>query len=167
MIRSVVYLLTKDNFRFFFAAIVALSSAVLVAAFAAEMLGFIPCQLCLYQRLVYGLMTIVGIAALIAPKKHRVWLVIVAALQLSSIALSGYHVGIEMGFLPPLKLCSNHLDYTQMSVAQIKTALSTTIITDCSMPSLVILGLSMAGWNLCFSILLSIVTAVLFKFRKY
>jgi disulfide bond formation protein DsbB len=138
----------------------------ITAAFVAQYLGFIPCLLCIYQRIPYGLMILTGIGGLIYSKYFKLWLIILIIFQLTSIFISGYHSSIEMGLLPPLSSCSNHLDYAKMSLDEIKTRLNTFATPNCATPAIVILSLSMAQWNLIFSSLLLTLIVMLFRYKN-
>jgi disulfide bond formation protein DsbB len=163
-INSIINKLAADNFRLFFALIILISVGILASAFSAENMGFSPCPLCIYQRYPYVFLIIVGALALIDKSHHLLWLIAIILIEFANLALSGYHSSIELGFLPPLESCHSNLYNSNMSLQEIESHINITPASDCSKPSVVILGISMAQWNYVFNlILVTISTMVYFK----
>lgn len=156
--------LAKDNLRLYFLAILLISLLTLSAALIAQYLGFAPCPLCIYQRYPYAAMILFSIAALFIKNRHKLALTAIILTQTLSIIISGYHSGIELDIFAPFASCQTVANYASMSLEEIKNHINNTAAVDCSKPSLVILGVSMAQWNFLFNIfLITISTIIYFK----
>jgi disulfide bond formation protein DsbB len=155
----------SNNFRLLFASTLLISISALIGAFFAEKIGYAPCPLCIYQRYPYAMLIAICTAALMSKNCPKFWLVAVILMEFIGLALSGYHSGIELGLLPPLESCQSSINYTSMSLDEIKSHINATQATDCSKPSIVILGVSMAQWNYLFNLFLIILNGMIY-FRK-
>ncbi|NDE90355.1 MAG: disulfide bond formation protein B [Alphaproteobacteria bacterium] len=80
---------------FLISLIVAISA--LGAAFVAQFsFGLKPCILCLYARVPYVFLIIVSVLALLNGEKHnRLFLILLTIGFLASLAIAGFHVGVE------------------------------------------------------------------------
>ena len=79
--------------------------ALIFAFFIEYVLGHQPCNLCLIERIPYGL-SIIIITAIFLIKKNQKFLVILLILTfMFSFAISFYHYGIEKGFFQESSFC--------------------------------------------------------------
>jgi disulfide bond formation protein DsbB len=77
--------------------------ATLGSLFFSDVMGFLPCPLCWYQRIcMYPLAVILPIGIL---RRDRGVAVYVLALALIGISISIYHLGIERGFIQETTAC--------------------------------------------------------------
>jgi disulfide bond formation protein DsbB len=151
--------LAEQNARIFFTLIAILSALVLISAFAIEYAGFKPCPLCIYARFPYVTLIIFAIFALFTKRYAKILLSFIILIQLGSVILAAYHSLIEFGILPPLELCSKQIDYTELSIEEMRNSISDSL-PDCSKPAIFILGLSMAMWNFILNIMLILISAL-------
>lgn len=123
------------------------SALLLAAALAFQAAGYAPCELCILQRWPHLAAAVIGLVVLvIGPRRWLVALGLVAALAATLAA--GYHAGVEWRLWPGLSACSGSLgDLTALSTTDLMTRLNAAPVVRCDQPALVILGLSMAGWN--------------------
>lgn len=128
------------------------SIAALATAFTAQY-GFNlrPCQLCLYQRVPYGVVIFLALLAL-GLRLDAKRMVIVLGLCLLAFAtdagLSLYHVGVEQHWWAGPASCSGGLG-TVRSVEDLAALLSKPIsIPSCDKVAWSLFGVSMAGYNL-------------------
>jgi disulfide bond formation protein DsbB len=137
-------------------------AALLVAAACAIILatvwgfqliaGYVPCALCLEQRIAYyAALPIALIAALAAHRMQhgmiaRGLLALAGLLILWSVAIAVYQAGAEWGFWPGPSDCGGGAT-TPSSAADLINAMRVTRIVRCDVASLRVLGLSFAGWN--------------------
>ena len=78
--------------------------ATLGSLYYSEIAGFIPCRLCWYQRiLMYPLVVVTLVGAL---KRDEYLPVYVLPLSIIGIFVSGYHVLMERGIIPPSNTCA-------------------------------------------------------------
>ena len=133
------------------AAILALCVATIAGAFAFQAAGYLPCELCLKERLPYyagiALAALTLAAAWRGPRvAARVGLVLLALLFLFSAAFGAYHAGVEWGFWPGPTDCTGALSHPR-SNADFLNQLHNTRVVRCDAVAIRILGLSLAGWN--------------------
>jgi disulfide bond formation protein DsbB len=162
LIFAVLNRLARQNAKMFFILTIALSILVLITAFAVEYAGFKPCPLCIYARFPYAGGIIFSICALFIKRYTKILLLFIMLIQLASVALAAYHSSIEFGILPPLELCSKKIDYSALSLAQMRDSISDSM-PDCSKPAILIFGLSMAAWNFVLNIILLLISALTLK----
>lgn len=124
--------------------------------------GMAPCQMCIWQRWPFGILTVVGlIGAFTWP---RTMLILALLVMLASIGLAGYHVGVEQGVVPLPAGCATVGEAS--SVEELKAMLKAAPPT-CDQVSFTLLGLSLAGWNVVGSVGLALfITIVLIAGRR-
>jgi disulfide bond formation protein DsbB len=120
-------------------------------AFLFEAFGYVPCELCLKERIpYYAALPLAALAALFALRGSRNLLrAALASLALvfsASAALGAYHAGVEWGFWPGPAECSGVL-VRAASVSDFLKQLENVKVVRCDSAALRILGLSLAGWN--------------------
>ena len=141
-----------------------LISFSLILAFVIEYgLGHEPCKLCLYQRIPYLISIIIcffGYFFLV----NKFWIHLLIVNFLFSIAISGYHVGIENNIFIEFSGCVNkNLNITNK--AELLKNLNS-FLPDCKDISFTIYGLSLATINFILSIALNIITIRYFYNEK-
>ena len=110
-------------------------------------------------------LSIVAALALINKAHYLLWLIAIILIEFASLALSGYHSSIEIGLLPPLESCHSTLYNSNMSLQEIENHINATPASDCSKPSVIVLGISMAQWNYIFNLFLVIISVMVY-FKK-
>ena len=122
--------------------------------------GYIPCKLCLEQRLPYYIGVPVALLALAAaalrlpPAVVRGLLVAVALLMTWSIVLGGFHSGVEWGFWPGPSDCGA-VALPPSGSGNLLDQLDAVIPPSCDQAAGRFLGLSFAGWNVAASLVLA------------
>jgi len=126
--------------------------------------GYIPCMLCLQQRIPYyvgiPLMTVTLILALFRFPSilTRGLLIAGGVLMLYSLYLGAFHAGVEWGWWTGPHDCGVvAAPDTGVGGSGILDAINTIIPPSCDTASLRVLGLSFAGWNAAASLLISAV----------
>ena len=115
-----------------------------------------PCQLCIYQRVPYGLAIILGLLGTVR-KSISVWCVLIIGLAfLFNTFLAVYHVGIEQYWWGSSIGCQSGL-IERVSVSEFKTLLSNKMPSACDVVQWSVFGISMAGFNILFSFCLSVI----------
>jgi disulfide bond formation protein DsbB len=132
--------------------------------------GFIPCKLCLKERIPYYVgVPLMALAALssffrMPPLLTRLLLLIGALLMTYSLYLAVYHSGVEWHWWPGPTDCGA-VEAPSTGGKGILDALNTFIPPSCDKAAGRFLGLSFAGWNAVASIILAVV-AYIAAFRK-
>lgn len=153
------------------AALLALGMSVTVgtALFFQHALGYIPCKLCLEQRIPYYIGIPVMLGALAAsvlklpPLVTRGLLLAGALLMTWSIWLGVFHSGVEWGWWPGPSDCG--VVAAPQSSGSLLDQLDFAIPPSCDEAAGRFLGLSFAGWNAVSSVALAAIAYVA-AFRK-
>ena len=129
-----------------------LSIAALATAFTAQYgFGLRPCQLCLYQRVPYGVVIFLALLALGLGLDARRMAMVLGACLLAFLVNSGlslYHVGVEQHWWAGPASCSGGLGGVH-SVQDLAALLSRPIdIPSCDKVAWSLFGISMAGYDL-------------------
>lgn len=134
-----------------------ISTSLLGGAFLFEIFGGLaPCSLCIWQRWVHAaivLATLLGLSPL--PRRPILGLVAVAAA--TSIAIAGYHAGVEWNLWQGPQGCTATLSSNLSTTALVDDLLATPVVR-CDEVPWSLFGLSMAGWNALISIDILIVS---------
>ena len=133
------------------AALLVLVGAILTVGGALvfeHVLGYVPCKLCLTERLLYYLAVPLAGIALAAPERlSRLLLGLAALVLLYGAGLGIYHAGAEWGFWPGPTDCGGGSGPNPGAVGDFLDTLKTTRVVDCSTAAWRFLGVSLAGWN--------------------
>ena len=131
--------------------------------------GYIPCKLCLEQRIPYYVGVPVMALALassllkLPPLVTRGLLLIGALLMTWSVWLGGFHAGVEWGFWPGPTDCG--VVAAPEGGGSLLDQLDTVVPPSCDEAAGRFLGLSFAGWNVVTSVILAAIAYVA-AFRK-
>lgn len=112
--------------------------------------GLDPCVLCLYQRGPYYVA--VALLAVTLPWRHhprigRLILALVALAMLIDAGIAFFHVGVEHKWWEGTASCGGAVPEAK-SLDDLRAQLLNKQPARCDEPALVVLGLSMAGWNM-------------------
>ena len=140
--------------------------SILSALFIEHFLGHQPCNLCLMQRIPYGL-SIILIFLNYFLKKDQKFIVMLLALIFSfSFVISFYHFGIEQGFFDESFVCKLGQNKAFDNPEDLLKSLKKTSIS-CQEVTFRIFGLSLATINIFVSALISaILIKLYFKNEK-
>ncbi len=140
--------------------VVVVGLATIAAAWGFELIGgFVPCALCLQERVPYYIGIPFALVALLAtlagakPTVARLFLIVAAVVFAFNIYLGIYHAGAEWSWWPGPTDCGS----TGGSVANtddLLNKLNGIRIVSCTTASWRFVGLSFAGWNAVASIFL-------------
>jgi len=138
---------------------VAASAVALGGALASERwLGLVPCALCLWERWPYRLAIVLGLLALVVPRRFTRWALAAATLAvLAGAGLAALHVGVEQGWWPsPLPECAAP-SLGGGSIAERLARMPATVSKPCDEPTYLVPGLpvSMAAMNLALALALA------------
>ena len=143
------------------------SFIALISAFFIEyVLGHQPCNLCLIERIPYGL-SIMIIMAIFLIKKNQKFLVMLLILTfIFSFAISFYHYGIEQGFFQESSFCGVKSLTESITKEDLLKQLSEKIIS-CRDVTFRIFGLSLTSINIVVNLLFIITLINIFnKYEK-
>ena len=127
--------------------------AICFALYVEYILGYKACKLCLYQRVPYIFAIFISFIGYNYFKNDKI-LILVAIIFLMSVLISGYHYGIENNIFKEFSGCAaNSIEIID------KTELLKSLndnVTSCKDVNFKLFGISLAGINLLFSLLIII-----------
>ncbi len=151
-------LLNKKNFYLFILFYSLL--AICFALYVEYILGYKACKLCLYQRVPYIIAIFIGYNYF----KNDKILILITIIFLISVLVSGYHYGIENNIFKEFSGCAtNSLEVVDKT--ELLKSLSDNIIS-CKDANFKLFGISLAGINLLFSLLIIIYSLRIFFYEK-
>ena len=135
----------------------------LISAFFVEyILGHQPCNLCLIQRIPYGL-SIILIILNYFQRKNEYFIILLLILIFSfSFIISFYHFGIEQGFFEESKVCRLKNTIEVISKEELLKQLQVKTVS-CKDVTFKIFGFSLTTFNMIISIILFIILTFFFK----
>ncbi len=131
--------------------VLVLGAATIAGAFAFQLAGYLPCELCLKERLpFYAGIALAAATAAVAWRGPR-WAALAGfaallLLYLGSAAFGSYHAGVEWGFWLGPADCTGPLGRAT-SNADFLHQLQSFKAVRCDAVAIRVLGLSLAGWN--------------------
>ena len=143
--------LNKKNFYLFILFYSLL--AIFFALYVEYILGYNPCKLCLYQRLPYIIAIFISFVGYNYFKNDKILILIVITFSISAF-VSGYHYGIENNIFEEFSGCTtNSLEI--IDKIELLKSLNDNVIS-CKDVNFKLFGISLAGINLLFSLLIII-----------
>lgn len=139
-----------------------IAAATILGAWGFELIGgYVPCPLCLKQRIPYYVgVPLAAIALFLAvggrAQLGRLALLLFAVVMAYGLYLGIYQAGAEWGYWPGPTDCAP-ADTSVRNAANLLQTLQTTRIASCTDPAIRILSLSFAGWNAIVSFVLVLI----------
>lgn len=133
------------------------SAALLLGAFGFQMLGYAPCQMCLWQRWPHAAAILIGLLALALP--GRILPILGALAALTTAGIGVFHTGVERGWWEGITECAGAGDITTLSAGDLLDT-SREVgppLVRCDEVAWEFLWLSMASWNVLLSLALALI----------
>lgn len=148
-------------------ALMALAGAGVLAAalYFQYVLGYLPCVLCIYQRIPYA--TLIVIAALVLgpgrdkPEWARLALPLMALAMLIDAGIAGFHVGVEQHWWEGTSSCGSP-GGAGGSLDDLRAQIMAAPVVRCDQVSWTMFGISMAGYNVFLSLGMAAYAALAF-----
>lgn len=131
------------------------SSAMLAGAFFFQLLGYPPCEMCLWQR--WPHIAAIGIGALAYVFPSRLIPIFGAVAAFSTSAIGLYHTGVEKDWWEGPTSCTGSGALDGLGAEQLLPGSGGPTLVMCDQVSWQFLNLSMASWNAILSFLLVLV----------
>ena len=138
--------------------------ALISAFFIEHVLGHQPCNLCLIERIPYGLSIMIIIVIFITKKNQKFFVLLLIFTFIFSFAISFYHFGIEQGFFQESSVCGVKSLTETITKEDLLKQLSEKTIS-CKDVTFRIFGFSLTSINIVISLLFII--TLLKIFNKY
>ena len=137
----------------------------LISAFFIEyILGYQPCNLCLIERIPYGLSIILIVLNFFIGKNEQFIILLLILIFFFSLIISFYHFGIEQGFFEESTVCVSKSTSEIISKKELLKQLQEKTVS-CKDVTFRIFGFSLTTFNIIISIIL--VISLLNIFRNY
>ncbi len=133
------------------------SAALLLGAFGFQLLGYAPCQMCLWQRWPHAAAVLIGLLALALP--GRILPILGALAALTTAGIGVFHTGVERGWWEGITACAGAGDIGGLSGADLldtSREVGPPLIR-CDEVAWEFLWLSMASWNAILSLALAFI----------
>ena len=128
-------------------------TALISAYFIEYVLGYQPCNLCLIERIPYGMGIILIITIFILKKNEDFLIMLLILTFLFSLAISIYHFGIEQGFFQESSVCGTK-DFNENITKENLLNLLSQERVSCKDVTFKIFGLSLTSINIVINLLL-------------
>ena len=143
--------------------ILVISIISIISAFFIEYaLGYQPCNLCLIQRIPYGLCIILIIYNFIQKKDEKFIILLLSLIFSFSFFISFYHFGIEQGFFEESAFCIMKNSPDILSKEELLKQLQLKSVS-CKDVTFRIFGFSLTTFNMILSLILFILSFITFK----
>ena len=141
-------------------------TALIFAYFVEHILGHQPCNLCIIERIPYGI-SIILISTIFLIKKNQKFLTLLLIFTFAfSFAISIYHYGIEQGFFEESTVCNARNFTENITKEDLLTELSKKTIS-CKDVTFRFFGFSLTSINIVLSLLFIITLIKIFiKYEK-
>ena len=140
--------------------------ALISAYFIEYVLGHQPCNLCLIERIPYGISAILIITILVLKKNQKFLVLLLILTFIFSLAISFYHYGIEQGFFQESSVCGVRGFNESITKEDLLIQLNEKIVS-CKDVTFKIFGLSLTSINIVISLIFTITLLKIFiKYEK-
>ena len=140
--------------------------ALFFAYFVEHVLGHQPCNLCLIERIPYGLSIILLILIFILKKNQKFLILLLILTFIFSLAISFYHYGIEQGFFKESAVCGIK-NFTEILTKEDLLKQLNEKTVSCKDVTFKIFGLSLTSINIVFSLIFIITLSKIYiKYEK-
>ena len=139
--------------------------SVLLCAYVYEYgFGYLPCEVCVYQRLPWVIVIVLSTLAFLCKDKAKTLLYLSALTLALGACLAVFHAGVEYDFWKGLDSCSSVIS---LDIGRgLLDSLGTQTIPRCDKASWTLFGISMAGYNAMLSIDASIFAVLLARLQS-
>ena len=160
--------MTNLKIDFYLRLILVISLVSIISAYFIEYaLGHQPCNLCLIERIPYGLSIILISLNYFFKKNKKFIILLLILIFFFSFAISVYHLGIEQGLFEESAICSLKNTTGIISKEEILKQLQEKTVS-CKDVTFRIFGLSLTSINILLSlILISLLIKIYISYEKY
>ena len=148
----------------FYPTIILISISTILSALYIEHILSVPaCKLCLYQRIPYIFSIIICFFGFFF-SNYKIWIYLLIITFVSSLTVSGYHIGIENSIFPEFSGCRNENLNTTDKVELLKSLKSS--LPNCKDVNFRIFGFSLATINFLLSVALTTISIRYLYYEK-
>tara|TARA_B100001063_G_C16639148_1_gene489890 strand:+ start:312 stop:797 length:486 start_codon:yes stop_codon:yes gene_type:complete len=136
--------------------------SIISAYFIEYVLGYQPCNLCLIERIPYGLGVILIIINNISKKDEKFIILLLSLIFFFSFTVSVYHFGIEQNFIQESAVCGIENTSKILTKDELLKQLNTKSVS-CKDVTFKVFGLSLTAINMILSLFLLLLSIKTFK----
>ncbi len=137
------------------------SVASLAAAYIAQLgFGLHPCHLCLLQRIPFAVVMILSLTGLLTQRWQQGLIVIIGVVFLINSGIAGYHTATEQHWIAGPSGCTQEEAPANQSADDFLKHIQSAPIVACDQPQWEFHGITMAGINMIWCLVLAISTFV-------
>ena len=141
--------------------------SLIFAFFIEYVLGHLPCNLCLIERIPYGLAVILLILNYFFKKNEKFTILLLTLIFSFSFLISFYHLGIEQGFFEESVVCTMKDSSDIISKEELLKNLQLRTVS-CKDVTFRIFGLSLTTFNMILScIFVILLTKIFNNYEKF
>ncbi len=141
--------------------------SIISAFFIEHVLGYQPCNLCLIERIPYGLSIILIILHFLLKKKDKFIILLLILIFTFSLIISLYHFGIEQGFFEESAICGLKDASKILTKEEVLNQLQEKTVS-CKDVTFRIFGFSLTTINIIVSLFLTILLIKIFlNYEKF
>ena len=142
-------------------------ASLILAYFIEYILGHQPCNLCIIQRIPYGLSIIIIVLNYFLTKNEKFIILLLILVFSFSFLISLYHFGIEQGFFEESSVCSMKNSSNIISKEELLKQLQVKTIS-CKDVTFRIFGFSLTTFNIIISLIFIILLTKIFnQYEKF
>ncbi|APR99222.1 disulfide bond formation protein B [Wolbachia endosymbiont of Folsomia candida] len=140
------------------------SAAALIIAYILEyFFNMLPCKLCTYERVIHYIAGLIAIACIL--KNNKILIYMIFCSYIIGAVISFYHIGLEFHWFYDVVGCTEQTS-ANASVEELRNnLLNPNYSPSCDRPYY-ILGLSLATWNLIYSLAFLFISGKVYTERK-
>jgi len=138
--------------------------SIISAYFIEHVLGHQPCNLCLIERIPYGLSIILIITYFVFKKNEKFLILLLILVFIFSFSISVYHFGIEQGFFEESTVCGLKNISDLITKEELLSQLNERKVS-CKDVTFKVFGLSLTSINIVIS--LSIIVILIKIYKQY
>ena len=155
------------NVQYYLKLILTVSLVAIISAYFIEyILGYQPCNLCLIERIPYGLSIILITLSYFFKKNEKFIILLLILTFFFSFAISAYHLGIEQGLFEESAVCDLKNTTGIISKEELLKQLQEKTV-NCKDVTFRIFGLSLTSINILISlILITLLTKIYISYEK-
>lgn len=133
------------------------SALLLGAAFAFQVAGYLPCELCILQRWPHLIAALIGLAIWqMGSRRVLLWLGLFAGIAATALAI--YHSGVEWRLWEGPSACTGGIgNLASMSPKDLMAQLQQAPVVRCDEPAFKFMGATMANMNAAASLVLTFI----------
>ena len=137
--------------------------AIFFALYVEHVLGYKPCKLCLYQRIPYIVSIFISFVGYNYFKNDKILILILVIFSIS-VLISGYHYGIENNIFEEFSGCTA-ITLGIIDKSELLKSLNDNV-SSCKDVNFKLFGISLAGINFLFSLLIVIYSLKILVYEK-